>query len=135
LKFDLVVLDEAHFLGDADRGVVWEEIMIYLPARINLLLLSATIGNGEEIARWLETIRKKKCAVIREEKRPVPLYPLFLHPSGCLHPFLEGKKVSPPVADFIRRTNKKKLRSGKMPDYIGIIKILGKFNLLPAIFF
>jgi len=49
--------------------------------------------------------------------------------------FLEGKKVSPPVADFIRRTNKKKLRSGKMPDYIGIIKILGKFNLLPAIFF
>jgi superfamily II RNA helicase len=45
LNCDLVILDEAHFLGDADRGVVWEEIMIYLPARINLLLLSATIGN------------------------------------------------------------------------------------------
>jgi superfamily II RNA helicase len=135
LKCDLVILDEAHFLGDADRGVVWEEIMIYLPARINLLLLSATIGNGEEIARWLESIRKKSCVVIREEKRPVPLYPLFLHPSGCLHPFLDGKKVSPTVADFIRKTNERRLRGGPMPDYIGIIRILERFNLLPAIFF
>jgi superfamily II RNA helicase len=135
LKCNLVILDEAHFLGDADRGVVWEEIMIYLPARINLLLLSATIGNGEEIAQWLESIRKKSCVVIREEKRPVPLYPLFLHPSGCLHPFLDGKKVSVPVADFIRRTSERRLRAGRMPDYIGIIRILEKFNLLPAIFF
>jgi ATP-dependent RNA helicase HelY len=135
LKCDLVILDEAHFLGDADRGVVWEEIMIYLPARINLLLLSATIGNGEEIAGWLESIRKKQCVVIREEKRPVPLYPLFLHPSGCLHPFLDGKKVSVPVADFIRKTDERRLRGGKIPDYIGIIKVLEKFNLLPAIFF
>ncbi|MDD5712332.1 MAG: DEAD/DEAH box helicase, partial [Smithellaceae bacterium] len=44
LKCDLVILDEAHYLGDYDRGVVWEEIMIYLPPRVNLLLLSATIG-------------------------------------------------------------------------------------------
>ena len=135
LKCDLVILDEAHFLGDADRGVVWEEIMIYLPARINLLLLSATIGNGEEIAQWLESIRKKSCVVIREEKRPVPLYPLFLHPSGCLHPFLDGKKFPLPVAEFIRRTDERRLRAGRMPDYIGIIRILEKFNLLPAIFF
>jgi len=135
LDCDLVILDEAHFLGDADRGVVWEEIMIYLPTRINLLLLSATIGNGEEIACWLESIRRKTCMVITEEKRPVPLYPLFLHPSGCLHPFLDGKKVSMPVADFIRRTGEKRLRGGSMPDYIGIIRILERFNLLPAIFF
>jgi len=43
---DLVILDEAHFLGDPDRGVVWEEILIYLPVRVNVLLLSATIGNA-----------------------------------------------------------------------------------------
>ena len=94
LNCDLVILDEAHFLGDLDRGVVWEEVMTYLPVRVNLLLLSATIGNGEEIAQWLESIRKKPCIVINEEKRPVPLYPLFLHPSGCLHPFLDGKKMA-----------------------------------------
>jgi ATP-dependent RNA helicase HelY len=53
LAADFVVLDEAHYLGDEDRGVVWEETMIYLPQRIPLLLLSATIGNADQIAAWL----------------------------------------------------------------------------------
>src|SRR6185436_7043518 len=42
---DLVVLDEAHYLGDEDRGHVWEEAIILTPPRIRLLLLSATVGN------------------------------------------------------------------------------------------
>ena len=46
IDMDLVVLDEAHYLGDADRGVVWEEVLIYLPPRVRLLLLSATILNA-----------------------------------------------------------------------------------------
>jgi ATP-dependent RNA helicase HelY len=46
LATDFVVLDEAHYLGDSDRGVVWEETMIYLPRRIPLLMLSATVGNA-----------------------------------------------------------------------------------------
>jgi len=135
LNCDLIILDEAHFLGDMDRGVVWEEIMIYLPVRVNLLLLSATIGNGDEIAKWLETIRKKPCAVVREEKRPVPLHPIFLHPSGCLFPFLDGKKIAAPVADFLRKDKERRFRGRQMPDYGGIIRILERFNLLPAIFF
>ncbi|MCG8531065.1 MAG: DEAD/DEAH box helicase, partial [Desulfovibrionales bacterium] len=49
LDCHLIILDEAHYLGDIDRGVVWEEIMIYLPSRIPLLLLSATIGNPDQI--------------------------------------------------------------------------------------
>ncbi len=135
LNCDLVILDEAHFLGDVDRGVVWEEVMTYLPVRINLLLLSATIGNGEEIAQWLETIRRKKCVVIKEEKRPVPLYPLFLHPSGRLLPFLEGKKISFPVAEFMKKNSAGGFVRRRMPDYGGIIRILERFDLLPAIFF
>src|SRR6185295_16724283 len=39
---DLVVLDEAHYLADEDRGHVWEEAIILTPPRIRLLLLSAT---------------------------------------------------------------------------------------------
>ncbi|MDY7031693.1 MAG: DEAD/DEAH box helicase, partial [Thermodesulfobacteriota bacterium] len=46
LGTDLVVIDEAHFLGDEDRGVVWEEVMIYLPEKVHLLLLSATVKNA-----------------------------------------------------------------------------------------
>jgi len=135
LNCDLIILDEAHFLGDPDRGVVWEEIMIYLPVRVNLLLLSATVGNGEEIARWLTSIRKKHCVVISEEKRPVPLHPLFLHPSGRLMPFLEGKNFSSPVADFLKKESGRMITHRHMPEYGGIIRVLERFNLLPAIFF
>jgi len=135
LNCDLVILDEAHFLGDADRGVVWEEIMIYLPARINLLLLSATIGNGDEIAQWLSTIRGKECVVIKEDRRPVPLYPLFFHPSGRIMPYLEKKRLFSEVGQFFKEQQKRMPYRGKTPPFGEIIRVLGKYHLLPAIFF
>jgi ATP-dependent RNA helicase HelY len=134
LNCDLVILDEAHFLGDTDRGVVWEEIMIYLPVRINLLLLSATIGNGYEIADWIASIRRKECVVIEEEKRPVPLYPLFLHPSGKIMPYLEKKNLFSGVRAFLEKHGAE-LRGGKPQHFGDMIRVLGRFNLLPAIFF
>ena len=134
LNCDLVILDEAHFLGDADRGVVWEEIMIYLPVRIHLLLLSATIGNGYEIARWLSSLRKKECVVINEEKRPVPLYPLFLHPSGKIMPYLEKKNLFSGVRAFLEKRGAGP-RGGRPPHFGEMIRVLERFNLLPAIFF
>ncbi|MFA4915947.1 MAG: DEAD/DEAH box helicase [Syntrophales bacterium] len=134
LNCDLVILDEAHFLGDKDRGVVWEEILIYMPVRVNLLLLSATVGNGHEIASWLKSIRGKECVVVTEKKRPVPLYPLFLHPSGRLMPCLEKRKLYHGVTEFIdtRRKDHKGKNSYRFGD---IIAVLERFKLLPAIFF
>lgn len=134
LDCDLVILDEAHFLGDRDRGVVWEEIMIYLPVRINLLLLSATIGNGDQIAAWLASIRRRPCRIIREEKRPVPLYPLFLHPSGRLMPLVEENRLFGKIGDFVgRRFYNRPEREG--PPFGEMIDVLKQFHLLPAIFF
>ena len=133
LSCDLVILDEAHYLGDHDRGVVWEEILIYLPSRINVLLLSATIGNGEEIAAWLSSIRGKECIVVKEEKRPVPLYPLFLHPSGKIMPYLEKKQLFPSLAQYLEKRGD---RRGSRPPHFGqILNVLEEFQLLPAIFF
>ena len=57
VRTDFVILDEAHYLADEDRGHVWEEAIILSPPRIRLLLLSATIGNAEEFARWIEEVR------------------------------------------------------------------------------
>ncbi len=148
LRCDLIILDEAHFLGDEQRGVVWEEIMIYLPLRISLLLLSATIGNPLLIANWLKNIRGKKCKVVETHDRPVPLFPLFLHPSGTLFPLMEKQKTSA-NKKFQKNQNlyKKVLKfdklkrkplmapRGKLPMFAEIIKILDRYNLLPAIFF
>ncbi len=142
LSADFVILDEAHFLGDEERGVVWEEIMIYLPPRIPLLLLSATIGNAKQISGWLSKIRSQKCAVIEETKRPVPLYPLFLHPSGTLFPLLnspgsEGKKrIYKKVVDYLGNKRPPLLAPPRrLPPFGEILRVLKKFNLLPAIFF
>ncbi len=33
-----------HYVNDAERGVVWEEVIIMLPAHVNLVLLSATVS-------------------------------------------------------------------------------------------
>ena len=140
LSADLIILDEAHFLGDEERGVVWEEIMIYLPPRIPLLLLSATIGNANQIAGWLSSIRSKKCIVIEEKKRPVPLSPIFLHPSGKLLPLTtqsaKKRNIYKKVSDYLNQ--KKPLLiapSRKLPPFGQIMHVLDKYNLLPAIFF
>jgi len=138
---DFVVLDEAHFLGDEDRGVVWEEIMIYLPSRIPLLLLSATIGNAGIIAEWLSSIRSKKCRVVEELHRPVPLYPLFFHPSGTLLPLLTGGRrgngrLHKKVASYASSNRPVLLAPPyKLPPFGDILRVLNKYRLLQAIFF
>jgi len=135
LRCDLVILDEAHYLGDRDRGVVWEEILIYLPVRVNLLLLSATIGNGDEIAAWLSSIRNKTCSVIREEKRPVPLFPLFLHPSGRVLPLMENRKLYGKVTEYIVAKKTRRFGNSAALHFGEIINLMEGYNLLPAIFF
>jgi len=40
---EAVVLDECHYMNDQQRGTVWEESIIYRPAEIQLVALSATI--------------------------------------------------------------------------------------------
>src|SRR5207237_316390 len=65
-----VVLDEVHYLQDPSRGAVWEEVIIHLPSEIDLVALSATVSNAEEVASWMQTVRGATDAVI-EERRPV----------------------------------------------------------------
>ncbi len=68
-----VIVDEIHFLDDEDRGTVWEELLIYLPSRVRILGLSATLSNLEEFADWLSQIRDTPVEVVLETERAVPL--------------------------------------------------------------
>ena len=128
---ELVILDEAHYLSDPDRGVVWEEVLIYLPSRVRLLLLSATISNGEEIAAWLEENRDTPCHVVRSDTRPVPLEMLFLFHDGLLSPLGGKKGLVPKVKKFLDQDGRVKHRV----NYGDIVRCLRTFDLLPAIFF
>ncbi len=90
----LVILDESQYLADPERGVVWEETLILCPTQTRLLLLSASIGNPQELAEWLTAIRPTtSCHLIRHTKRSVPLRALYLHPSGQLVPLLENRDI------------------------------------------
>ena len=72
-----VVVDEVHFLQDAYRGPVWEEVIIHLPHHIRLIALSATVSNVGELADWIGTVRGPTDAVV-EQKRPVELSNKYL---------------------------------------------------------
>ena len=136
LPYELVVLDEAHYLGDADRGVVWEETLIYLAPGSRLLLLSATIQNTGEIASWLTSIRGVECHEVLSTDRPVPLHPLFLYPDGILGLLGGEKGLLREVERYLESTSRKK--GGRRPrtwKYDEIMDRLRQQNLLPAIFF
>ena len=85
----LVILDESQYLADPERGVVWEETIIFCPTQAKLLLLSASIGNPQDIADWLTSIRPSSCRLVRHSKRTVPLRAGYLHPSGKLTPLFK----------------------------------------------
>jgi superfamily II RNA helicase len=135
LPYELVILDEAHYLGELERGVVWEETLIYVPASTRLLLLSATIRNTNELASWLDSIRGVECAVVGSDDRPVPLYPLFLYPDGQIG-MLSGKKgLLREVERCLEALGQRRGGRPPPPQYNEIIERLRRYKLLPAIFF
>jgi ATP-dependent RNA helicase HelY len=105
---DLVVLDEAHYLGDEDRGHVWEEAIILTPPRIRLLLLSATVGNADEFAAWIAEVRGVRCGVVsRPGARPVPLRAAMLLPDKRLIPLVnESGKLNQEISRLLEETAK-----------------------------
>ena len=86
----LVILDESQYIADPERGVVWEETVIFCPSQAKLLLLSASIGNPQDIANWLTSIRPTTCRLVRHGKRTVPLRAGYLHPNGKLTPLFKA---------------------------------------------
>ncbi|XP_057254376.1 SKI2 subunit of superkiller complex protein-like, partial [Pezoporus wallicus] len=76
-----VIFDEVHYINDAERGVVWEEVLIMLPEHVKLVLLSATIPNAMEFAQWVGRTKRRCLRVLSTQRRPVPLQH-FLYTRG-----------------------------------------------------
>ena len=107
---DMVVLDEAHYLADEERGHVWEEAIILTPPRIRMLLLSATVGNADRFAQWIEEVRGVHCSVVkRPGARPVPLRAAMLLPDKRLLPLMnEQGRLNPEIAALVSQREKVK---------------------------
>ncbi|XP_027206672.2 superkiller complex protein 2 [Penaeus vannamei] len=153
-----VIFDEVHYINNAERGHVWEEVLIMLPERVSIVLLSATVPNTIEFADWIGRIKKRKIYVISTTKRPVPLEHFLYTGMGGKSKderFLlidaQGKFVTKGYNDAVAAKNEKKSKMQQQQGpkhmrqhmgekqeknmWIGLIDHLSKRELLPIVAF
>ena len=70
---DVVVMDEAHYFNDPGRGYVWEQTLIGLNPKTQIVLLSATIGRPELFCDWISMVRGNKINLVESSVRKVPI--------------------------------------------------------------
>ncbi|KTS88423.1 DEAD/DEAH box helicase [Microbacterium testaceum] len=70
---DQVVMDEFHYYGEADRGWAWQ-VPLLLLNRAQFILMSATLGDVEDIADDLSRRTGRPTARVTGVERPVPLH-------------------------------------------------------------
>ena len=140
---EAVVLDECHYISNRFRGTVWEESIIYCPPEIQLVALSATIGNPQELTDWIAQVRnshsqqKYECELINSDFRPVPLRYYFCDRQG-IHRLLNQQEtdINPKLkASAPRKGQKpKRLKVKDCPKIYQIVQQLQKKEMLPAIY-
>jgi len=68
----LLVIDEYQMIRDPDRGLNYELAIALAPKHTQLLLLSGSVANPQDMVKWLERIGRH-AVLIKHEVRPVPL--------------------------------------------------------------
>ncbi len=74
---DIVIMDEGHYFNDPGRGYVWEQSIIGLDPRTQLVMLSATVGHPDQFCHWVGMTRRIPMTLIQSRERRVPLFHRF----------------------------------------------------------
>ena len=145
----VVVLDEVHYLQDAYRGPVWEEVIIQLDPEVQLVCLSATVSNADEVGEWLTTVRGRTDVVV-ETTRPIELVHHFaMHDSNSGNTEMYDTVVNGEPNRHIQRlltpsrpnggrhapAGAKKSRRFSAPTRPEVVELLDDNAMLPAIVF
>ena len=91
---EIIIADEVHLIDDASRGPTLEVVLARLKKMLpttQILALSATINNADEIADWLDA------ELIQSEWRPVKLVEGVFY-NGIVE-FNNGKEITIPLVD------------------------------------
>lgn len=143
-RLGCVVFDEVHFIADPERGTVWEEAIICSPPGLQLVCLSATISNADELAAWIEAVHGD-VTLIRHDARAVPLeHYYYVDGRLILVVDAQGRRVArlrgiggEARRGFLRRRVRAAGRheppAQPAPDEI--VQTLEREGLLPAIYF
>jgi superfamily II RNA helicase len=131
---EAVVLDECHYMNDRQRGTVWEESIIYCPPEVQLVALSATVANSDQLTDWLNLVHGST-ELIYSDFRPVPLQFYFGNPKG-IFPLLDQNQnqIHPRLKP---KGPKGKGKGGRpeSPTITYILSHLAQRDMLPAIYF
>jgi superfamily II RNA helicase len=140
IDVETVVLDECHYMNDRQRGTVWEESIIYCPPLVQLVALSATVANSDQLTDWISQIHGPT-DLIYSDFRPVPLEFLFAIPKG-IFPLLDdsGKQMNPRLRVKggkyrPRGANQRGAKRAEPPSLAMTLSKLRQYDMLPAIYF
>lgn len=78
-----IIFDEIHSIGQAEDGVVWEQLLLLAPCPI--IALSATVGNPEQFNDWLAATQRSsgfKLTMIKHHHRYSDLRKFMYNPSS-----------------------------------------------------
>ena len=131
---EAVVLDECHYMNDRQRGTVWEESIIYCPPEVQLVALSATVANSDQLTDWLNLVHGST-ELIYSDFRPVPLQFYFGNPKG-IFPLLDQNQNQ--IHPRLKPKGPKAKGKGGRPESPTITYILSQLaqrDMLPAIYF
>ncbi|QDZ19996.1 DExH-box ATP-dependent RNA helicase [Chloropicon primus] len=142
-RVQVIVLDEVHYLGDEERGTVWEEVIIYCGSEhlrhIQMISLSATLSNANEICSWMKQTRKQPTALVSCDSRPVPLTLHWtLYNAGKERTELEAVYSIDDSGNKVVASRYMKSLAGlkePAPDFKTMLMILKQKKMLPAIWF
>lgn len=135
-----VVFDEIHYLADPERGTTWEEAILCCPPHVQLVCLSATVANAEELAAWISTVHRP-VRLITHHERAVPLEH-FVYLDGQLYRAVDAQgrvvlKLGKVARALDRQASRLNGRRGGAPPAtpVEIVRALRRQKLLPAIYF
>ncbi|KAI9740289.1 MAG: hypothetical protein M1834_004867 [Cirrosporium novae-zelandiae] len=96
-RIKTIIFDEVHCIGQAEDGVIWEQLLLMAPCQI--IALSATVGNPTAFTDWLSTSQKStKLGMIEVSHRFSDLRKFFfVPPEDFSFSGLPRKPVVPPL--------------------------------------
>jgi superfamily II RNA helicase len=136
-----VIQDEIHMINDADRGHVWESIILLLPPHIQMVMLSATLDKPEKFALWIENRGnaaesndlQKQVYLATSNFRHVPLthYSFITTNNGIFKAIKKDKELEKEIRDTTDKLIVIQSPTGEFnePNYHKVKKMLNLFEV------
>lgn len=128
-----VIQDEVHMINDESRGHIWENTILCLPSRVQMVMLSATLGNPIRFAEWIESCNpdNKQVYLSTSIHRPVPLtHYSFITDTQSVYKHIKDKDTQKEIKTVCNSMQLLQDSTGKFnePNYYRTKKILDLFE-------